>query len=230
MKKLLAVVLLLCLLCPCALAAGKLQMTEVRVVRDVDGEYGEMMMYLQITNTGDEAIGLDHVAVSYVDANGAVVCEESGYGMYPSVLQPGEKGYTYIWSMGLLAEEARSIVDYHVTIREGDYYMPQITHIPHEVEYQVTDDDFWSEHHVLFSLTNTSNDTLWRPYTLVVVRSTEGKILTIQDDMLYNVGVPSGSSLYCDVSISMIDTDAWKEKGYEVGSVETYVYTETETY
>ena len=230
MKKMLALVLLLCLLCPCALAEGKLEMTEVRVVREVEEDCAEMKLYLQLTNTGDAAVGLDYVQVMYTNAQGETVCEESAYGMYPTVLQPGETGYVYNWSMSLEAAAAQSIVDYDVTIYEGDYYMPEVTRLAHEMEYQVEDDGFWTEHHVIFYLTNETDATMWQPCTLIVVRSTEGKILLIQDDAMYDVGLPAGSSLYYDMEISFSAVEAWEEAGIEVGSVETVVYMEKEAF
>jgi len=61
MKKLLAIVLLLCLVCTSAFAAGNLERTETRVVRekkDYDESYG-IHVYIQLKNTGDAPISVE---------------------------------------------------------------------------------------------------------------------------------------------------------------------------
>jgi len=222
MKKCLVLVLLLCLLCPVAMAEGKLEITDTRVIRYA--EDGEIKMLMQLTNTGDAPIGMNYADVFFTDASGATVTTEMAFEMYPTVLQPGEKGYTYAWAFGLSEEKAKSIVDYSVVLYEQSNYLPGVACFEHESEYAVTEYEYYTDHSVTFYLTNPLTETVWEPYLVLIVRDQNGKILDIISDSTYRAGIPAGGSLYYYVTISDYDMEKWQEAGREVGSVETIVY------
>ena len=227
MKKLLALMLLLCLCCTCAMSEGSLEIIETRVVRRVEEDYAQMKAFLKVTNAGDAPVSLNEGTVRYTDAQGALVDESFTYSMFPTVLQPGEAGYMYIWSYGIEVDAAKSIADYDIVLQPEHSYLPGITPIDYTAEYVVNDYEYYKEYNVIVTVTNNSENVVWEPQILVVVRAQNGKILDMTDTTMYGVGIPAGSSVHYVVSLSEYDVDNWTAAGYEVAEIETIIYEET---
>ena len=227
MKKLLAIVLLLCLVCTSAFAVGNLERTETRVVRQPkdNGKY-DVNVFVQVKNTGDAAVSLDKANIYLYDANSTVLDDDTTYSMYPPVLQPGEVGYIYNWMYNVDATLANAISSYSINIsNETDpRYVDQVLHVGHSAEYAEVEQYSYTEHVLTFTITNDTTSTVWDLNLVAVVRSAEGKILDIQSTTVYNVGLPQGSSVMYEMDLGSSNLTAWKTAGHTVGSIETYVY------
>lgn len=231
MKKLLAIVLLLCLVCTSAFAVGNLERTETRVVREAqdNGKY-DVNVFIQVKNTGDAAVSLDKANIYLYDANSTVLDDDTTYSMYPPVLQPGEVGYIYNWMYNVDASLANAISSYSINIsNETDpRYVDQVLHVGHSAEYAEVEQYSYTEPVLTFTITNDTTATVWDMNVVAVVRSAEGKILDIQSGTVYNVGLPQGSSVMYEMSLGSNNLTAWKTAGHTVGSIETYVYVDVD--
>ena len=226
MKKLLAVLLILCVFCSSALAAGQLEVSESRVVRTCD-DYGtyEINVFIQVTNTGDAAVSLDKADIYLTDETGAVLEDDTTYALYPPVLQPGEIGYITNWFYNVDAAIAEAVKGYSIDIASENDWLAEIVSVSHTAEYaEVESYDLLPV--VTFTVTNTGADTVWNPVLVAIVRSTEGKILAMMDETAYNVGIPVGGTLLYEMELGSDDLTSWKDAGYIVGSVEVFVYSE----
>lgn len=226
MKKLLALVLLLCLVCTSAFALGNLERTETRVVREAkdNGKY-DINVFVQVKNTGDAAVSLDKANIYLYDANSTVLEDDTTYSMYPPVLQPGEVGYIYNWMYNVEGTMANSIASYSINIAPEHKYVDKVLHLNHTATYEEVT-RYSSLYPVLtFEITNdTPNTVVWEPSVIVVVRSAEGKILDIQTASVYNVGIKEGNSVMYEMDLGSSNLESWKSAGHVVGSVETFVY------
>lgn len=226
MKKILAIVLLLCLVCNSAFALGNLENAETRVVREAkdNGKY-DINVYIQVKNTGDMPVSLDKANIYLYDANSTVLEDDTTYSMYPPVLQPGEVGYVYNWLYSVDANIATAIASYSINITPEHKYLDVIQHVAHEATYaEVPYYNDGYEPIVTFTVTNDTAETIWEPKLIVVVRSTAGKILDVQTDDMYNVGIPAGSNVMYEMGLGYNNLKTWNAAGHTVGSIETFVY------
>lgn len=225
MKKLLALVLLLCLVCTSAFALGNLERTETRVVREAkdNGKY-DINVFVQVKNTGDAAVSLDKANIYLYDASGAVLDDEVTYSMYPATLQPGEVGYIYDWIYNVEASMANGISSYSINIAPEHKYVESIVHVPHSAAYAEVTEYSSTYPYLTFTLNNTASAPVWEPLLVAVVRSTEGKILDIQTSSVYNIGIPAGNSVMYEMDLGSSNLKSWTGAGHTVGSVETFVY------
>lgn len=228
MKKLLAIVLLLCMVCSSAFAQGNLERTETRVVRENkdNGSY-DIHIFIQVKNTGDMAVGLDKADIYLYDANSTVLEDDTTYSMYPPVLQPGEVGYIYNWLYNMEETLANAITSYSINLasEHDTRYMDQIVHLPHSATYAEVE-SYSVDPIVTFTVTNDTDAILWQPEMVVIVRSTEGKILDVQTSTMYGVGIPAGGSVLYNMDLGSYNLEAWNGAGHTVGTVETFVYIE----
>ena len=229
MKKLLAIVLLLCMVCSSAFALGNLERTETRVVRDAkdNGKY-DIDVFIQVKNTGDAPVSLDKANIYLYDANSTVLEDDTAYSMYPSVLQPGEVGYIYNWMYNVEANIANAIASYSINIAPEHKYLDNVQHISHTATYEERPyyNDF--EPIVTFTVTNDTAATVWDMELVTVVRSTAGKILDVQNSSIYYTGLPTGSTLLYEKDLGSSNLKSWKEAGHTVGTIETFVYVDVD--
>lgn len=226
MKKILAIVLLLCLVCNSAFALGNLENAETRVVREAkdNGKY-DINVYIQVKNTGDMPVSLDKANIYLYDANSTVLEDDTTYSMYPPVLQPGEVGYIYNWMYSVDANIATAVASYSINIAPEHKYLDAIQHVAHEATYaEVPYYNDGNEPVVTFTVTNDTAEAIWEPNLIVVVRSTAGKILDVRTADMYYVGIPAGSSVMYEMDLGYNNLKAWNAAGHTVGSIETFVY------
>ena len=228
MKKLLAIVLLLCMLCTCAFAEGNLVRTETRVVREkkeYSDEY-DINVFIQFTNAGDAPIALDQGVLKLLDASGNVLVEESFYSMTPNTLNPGEVGYTTRTIFGVDAATATALASYEISTEVEDYFFYEYLPLEHTAVYEVLDDYGYKTGMVTFTIANNTQDILWNPIVLGVIRSADGKILQIVEEEAYDVGILPGNSIVLRTSVSNSDLERWNAAGYTTVTVESHAYSE----
>lgn len=227
MKKLLAIVLLLCMISSSAFALGTLERTETRVVREAkdNGKY-DINFFIQVKNTGDMPVSLDKANIYLYDANSTVLDDDTTYTMYPPVLQPGEVGYIYDWIYNAEATLANAIASYSINIapETNERYVDKIQHIAHEAVYAEVE-SYSLDPIVTYTLTNNTNyANAWDIRLVSVVRSAEGKILDVQSSTVYNVGLPAGSVMLYEMDLGSGNLKSWTAAGHKVGNVETFAY------
>ena len=231
MKKLLAIVLLLCLVCTSAFAVGNLERTETRVVRDAkdNGKY-DINVFIQVKNTGDQVVSLDKANIYLYDANSTVLDDDTTYSMYPPALQPGEVGYIYDWMYSVEGSVANAIASYSINISsETDArYIDKIQHVSHTATYEERPYYNSMEPIVTYTITNDTAETVWDLKLIAVVRSAEGKILDINTDTIYYTGLPTGSTLLYEMDLGSSNLTKWTNAGHTVGTIETFVYVDVD--
>lgn len=230
MKKLFALILLLCMCVSCAQAAGVLERTETRVVREAGEDDAEIFVYLQLKNTGNAPVGLDNIQVQFVDAEMNVVLEEGTFSMYPPTLQPGQIGYACVWAYNVELDVAQAITNYAVTVKASHDYLIDVSLVDNTVEHKKVENPYYTEHQAFLTITNATAETIWQPEIVLVVRNQDGKILTIENDALYDVGIPAGGHVYYGYDFSSFQVERWQEKGQEIATMETIVYLENDTW
>jgi len=224
MKKCLAVLLLLCLLLPCAQAAGVLEIVEKRVVRQIEDSSAEVNVYVVVKNTGDAPAGLDEGSVVFVDGQGAELFDESAYSLYPSTLNPGETGYLTIWCYGADQAKAQAIASYTLTVETEEDPRYAVTRLPFTAEYKCVTDGYFEEYYVEFSVTNNTPDTIWEPVFYTVLRDETGKIFSMDETQAYGLGIPAGATVYFRTDVDY-DAEKYIEKGH-TPTAECVVYLE----
>jgi len=226
MKKIIALVLLLCLALSCmpAMAGAALERTETRVIRDIDNKM--ISVYLQLTNTGDVPVGLDKATISLYDANDTLLLEESTYGMYPGYLLPGEVGYVIKVFYSVDPEVAKAISTYTVNLEAESEWLYEIKRLPATVSYVKEEGSYSTYHYAEMAITNDTADMLWEPEYVFVVRSTAGKILSVVHSNAFDTGTIAGGTIYCRSNLGTKSVDTWTAAGHEIGEIEVYAYYE----
>lgn len=226
MKKIIAIALMLCLLLCCvpAMAEGKLDCTDSRVVRNLENK--QITVYIQVTNTGDTPAGLDYCTITLYDANKAQLEQSKTYSLYPGYLLPGEIGYIAYTFYGMDEQVAKAVSSYNIDVlTELDYLYP-IKSVPHTISYVVEEGSYSTYHYAELNIINDSDEVLWQPEYVYVVRSTEGKILTIVSSRCYDVGIPAGANIFYRSSIGTSAVEDWAAAGHQIGSIEAFTYIE----
>ena len=224
MKKLLAILLLLCLCIPGVLAEGHLELSETRLLRSVDGEYGDIRIYLQVTNTGDAPVALNEASVLLVNGNSELLEEVYTYSMYPAVLQPGKVGYMSLWYSDV-ADRVLSVTDYHVKFDEAHEYLPALQYLSCTYEYVELENENYTEYKLIFCVENVTDTVQWEPSIAMILRNENGKILDVQETGLYCVGIPANGMIMYEVYLSDYDLQRWADAGQPFSRLESYVYT-----
>ena len=223
MKKLLAILLLLCLCIPGVMAEGKLELSETRLMRTVEDEYGDIRIILQVTNTGDAPVGLSEASVLLVNGNNELLEEVYTFTMNPPVLQPGEVGYMSLWYSD---ERARvlSAADYDVRIDCVHEYLPTLKYLSCSAEYVEKVNEYYTDYKLIFTVKNDTADVLWQPTIAMILRNADGKLLDVQETCVYNVGIPAGGVMLYEVYLSEYELQMWADAGQVFSELEAYIY------
>jgi len=110
MKKLVSILLLLCIFCSCALAdANDLRVTESSVKMYLQD--GKQMAYVvfKLENGGEDYLMPDVAAGVLMTENGEIFKEATWPMMFPAILAPGESGY--VANLFELNEEEQALYD-----------------------------------------------------------------------------------------------------------------------
>ena len=229
MKKLLLIALALLLICPVVLAESALEVTEKRVVRQVEDGTAEVNIYMQVKNTGSVPVGLDAADICFYSAENELLVESSAYTMIPPVLQPGETGYIEGWEY-LDAAEAQKLHTYTIHVQSTVHYLPAVTLLAHQSSYIEVETDWGAEHFITYAIENTGDTELWEMNVAYVLRDADGRIIDFDYTGIYDTGIAPGGTLLYRMELNSGDIEKWQEKGYELGVIETYVYLEEDVF
>lgn len=95
MKKLLSILLVLCLICPAALAQnGDVSVAESHIHQYAEGENRIVHAVFVLENRGDQPLLPAICSVVLMNKEGAIFMEDMN-ALYPMVIAPGARGYVY---------------------------------------------------------------------------------------------------------------------------------------
>ena len=229
MKKILSLVLALCLMlgCTSALAAGKLVVnqetyTPIELYNDSFYAY----IFVEVTNSGDKNVEFGSGILEVLNADGDALESFELYSAYPEVLAPGEVGYISYYRGVDDAKSIEDMPDYLLTVsgKSSKDEAPQrlsATAVVEEVPY-------WSDtqYQVTITITNESDKTLYDAYVPFAVYDAAGKLLYADYTTLYNVGLPSGSTIEVRQTINDAFLTLWKTAGTIPTTVTAIPYAE----
>lgn len=227
MKKILALVMALCLLmgCSTAMAAGKLvvnQETYTPIEMYSDSFYA--YIFAEVTNTGDKNVEFGSGIFEVLNADGDAIESFDLYSAYPEVLAPGEVGYVAYYRSVDDAKSLEDIPDYMLTISgksskdDAPVHMTA-TGVVEEVPY-------WSDtqYQVTVTITNNTDKTIYDAYVTYGIYDANGTLLYADYTTLYNMGVPAGSTVEVRQTIGEAFLKLWKANGTVPATVNAVVF------
>ncbi len=212
MKKLVSVLLALCLLMSAsALAEGKLTVSDKNLILFAGEDTG--YFYAKVTNTGDEKVGTDSGKLVIFSTDDDLLVTESYVSTYPSYvnIEPGDYLYIreYLWESALNGAE---VGDYKFSMSEKDRNA-DVAKLPCEAELVLSKDSEY-DNYVNVTFTNTLDDVL-KEYTITAAIYDNGGNLVFVDSSSYsNIYVHPGSSITVSMRI-----DSKLIKHYAVNSL-----------
>ena len=226
MKKIVALLLAACLTlgCASALAAGKLTVNQ-ETYTAVAGYSFVGYVFAEVENTGDKNIEFGNGLLEILTADGDPMDSTDIYSMYPSILAPGEKGYVSTLQYVDAAESIEDISDYTLTITGKSTQEEAIARLDSTAAYGVGVNSWGDEEQmVVVTITNNTQETVYDCQVAFALYDAEGKLLLVDADNTYNVGIPAGQSV--DVQFTVDDDLAavWAEQGVTPATAESVAY------
>ncbi len=231
MKKIVALLLLLALFCPQAMAEGDLEIVQMSVepVEIYDGYYVAWVA-AEIINNGNEERMIEDAPFRIFGKNGEILYENSLFLSYPMVLTPGETAY--IWDQAN-AEEPMALKDmqgYELLIEDCVPYTSHATTLEltdWEILESKTYDD-GTEYTVLLTITNDQPETVFHPTAYYGLYDEQGTLLYVGGTTHYDMGILPGQSavfvFYIDASLNKI----WENAGIAPYTIQGGAYLEME--
>ncbi|MBR4080440.1 MAG: FxLYD domain-containing protein [Clostridia bacterium] len=229
MKKLLSLVLALCLMlgCTSALAAGKLvvnQETYTPIELYSDSYYA--YIFVEVTNAGDKNVEFGSGILEVLNADGDAVESFDLYTAYPEVLAPGDVGYISYYRGVDDAKSVEDIPDYLLTVsgkssKDEAPLRLTATGVVEEVPY-------WNEtqYQVTLTITNDTDKTIYDATVPYAIYDASGKLLYADYTTLWNIGLPAGSTIEMRQTINDAFLKLWKANNTIPTTVTTFAYVE----
>ncbi len=225
-KKLLALVMALCLTlgCTTALAAGKLTVNqEAYLAMESYSFIG--YIFAEVENTGDKNIEFANGLLEILTADGEPMTSADLYTMYPNVLAPGEKGYIY---KSVYVDDAKSLDDIadHMLTLTGKSSQEEATPRLESSAVYALDTDAWGdpEHVITVTLTNNTQETVYDCQVVYGLYDVEGKLLCVDYNNAYNIGIPAGQTIEYRFTVNDDIAAAWTAQGLTPDSAQSVVY------
>lgn len=228
MKKFVALLLAVCLTlgCASALAAGKLTVNQ-ETYTPVAGYSFIGYVFAEVENTGDKNIEFGNGLLEILTADGDPMDSTDIYSMYPSILAPGEKGYVYTYQYVDAAEAIEDISDYTLTVTGKATQEEAIARLDSTAAYEVGTNSWGDEEQmVVVTVTNNTQETVYDCQVAFALYDAEGKLLLVDADNTYNVGIPAGQSAEILFTVDEDLAAVWAEQGVAPATVESIAYQE----
>ncbi|MHC1787724.1 MAG: hypothetical protein AB9880_11770 [Christensenellales bacterium] len=216
-----------------SLAEGQLTIMQESYYETHNKYRNNAFIAAEVENTGDETLAFEAGKFELLDAAGGVLLANEWVTMSPSVLNPGDRAYVNA-SISLDDLPEGSLVDKHVlTIAKGanygvtngrNYVGSVVYHSAKNPRYEKPDIKNRINAKVLVDIENTQAATLYDFGVLFVVKDAGGKLMFFKEDMVFNVGIKTGSTLEIRDDIDMDTSIFFEEKGIEPSIVEVIVY------
>ncbi|MDR2656365.1 MAG: hypothetical protein LBB86_00895 [Oscillospiraceae bacterium] len=230
MKKILtavivSLVLLLGIVAP-ALAAGKITVTkEAFYVVPYLYQFAGAI-YGEYTNTGDKPVEVSGNVFELFDASGEAIASERIYSCYPSVLQPGERGFFFETSDVQESTSASDIDDYSITF-VGQSTKDEIVKI--NAEAALMEVPHYSGTPALryyVDIENTTDELANGPEVVLAFFDSEGNILYVAYESAYGISLYPGSKIQMNGDISTSVRNQLSTDGVTIDSVEAIAWYE----
>ena len=219
MKKIVALLLAACLTlgCASALAAGKLTVNQ-ETYTAVAGYSFVGYVFAEVENTGDKNIEFGNGLLEILTADGDPMDSTDIYSMYPSILAPGEKGYV---STLQYVDAAESIED----ISGKSTQEEAVARLDSTAAYGVGVNSWGNEEQmVVVTITNNTQETVYDYQVAFALYDAEGKLLLVDADNTYNVGIPAGQSVEVQFTVDEDLAAVWAEQGVTPATAESVAY------
>lgn len=226
MKKIVALLLAACLTlgCASALAAGKLTVNQ-ETYTAVAGYSFVGYVFAEVENTGDKNIEFGNGLLEILTADGDPMDSTDIYSMYPSILAPGEKGYVYTYQYADAAESIEDISDYTLTVSGKATQEEAPVRLDSAAAYSVGTNSWGNEEQmVVVTVTNNTQETVYDCQVAFALYDAEGKLLLVDADNTYNVGIPAGQSVEVQFTVDEDLAAVWAEQGVTPATAESVAY------
>ncbi len=226
MKKIVALLLAACLTlgCASALAAGKLTVNQ-ETYTAVAGYSFVGYVFAEVENTGDKNIEFGNGLLEILTADGDPMDSTDIYSMYPSILAPGEKGYVSTLQYVDTAESIEDISDYTLTITGKSTQEEAVARLDSTAAYGVGVNSWGDEEQmVVVTITNNTQETVYDCQVAFALYDAEGKLLLVDADNTYNVGIPAGQSVEVQFTVDEDLAAVWAEQGVTPATAESVAY------
>lgn len=226
MKKIVALLLAACLTlgCASALAAGKLTVNQ-ETYTAVAGYSFVGYVFAEVENTGDKNIEFGNGLLEILTADGDPMDSTDIYSMYPSILAPGEKGYVSTRQYVDAAESIEDISDYTLTITGKSTQEEAPVRLDSTAAYSVGTNSWGDEEQiVVVTITNNTQETVYDCQVAFALYDAEGKLLLVDADNTYNVGIPAGQSVEVQFTVDEDLAAVWAEQGVTPATAESVAY------
>lgn len=226
LKKIVALLLAACLTlgCASALAAGKLTVNQ-ETYTAVAGYSFVGYVFAEVENTGDKNIEFGNGLLEILTADGDPMDSTDIYSMYPSILAPGEKGYVSTLQYVDAAESIEDISDYTLTITGKSTQEEAVARLDSTAAYGVGVNSWGAEEQmVVVTITNNTQETVYDCQVAFALYDAEGKLLLVDADNTYNVGIPAGQSVEVQFTVDEDLAAVWAEQGVTPATAESVAY------
>lgn len=226
MKKFVALLLAVCLTlgCASALAAGKLTVNQ-ETYAAVAGYSFIGYVFAEVENTGDKNIQFGNGLLEILTADGDPMDSTDIYSMYPTILAPGEKGYVSAQKYVDGAESIEDISDYTLTLNGKSTQEEAVARLDSTAAYGVGVNSWGDEEQmVVVTITNNTQETVYDCQVAFALYDAEGKLLLVDADNTYNVGIPAGQSVEVQFTVDEDLAAVWAEQGVTPATAECVAY------
>lgn len=229
MKKLVALVLALCLALTCAtaLAAGKLTVAqETYTPAELYTDAYAGFIFAEVTNSGDKNVSFAGGIFEILNADGEALESSDMYSCYPSVLAPGETGYVFRYDTVDAAKSVEDIPDYTLTVSgksSTDEAPVRLT-----ASATVEEVERWSSmvYQVKVTVTNETDATAYDTTVTYGLYDAEGKLLYCDSTDLYRLGIPAGQTVEVVLEVSDSLKAVWDKAGVKPATVQAIAFME----
>lgn len=228
MKKTVSLLLALALAlsCSAALAAGKLTVNQETYVPIEDYSL-KSYLFAELENTGDKNIEYGDGLLEILTEDGDPMDSDSIYSMYPEILAPGEKGYLYTLQYVDDAETLADISDYTLTVTGKSTKEEAPTRLESTAEYTTITNRWGDEEAVVrLTLVNKTDATVYDVQAAFGLYDAEGKLILVNSNSAYNIGIPAGQSIEMLFSIDSELLKKWGAENIVPTSAESIAYME----
>ena len=182
-------------------------------------------VFAEVENTGDKNIEFGNGLLEILTADGDPMDSTDIYSMYPSILAPGEKGYVSTLQYVDAAESIEDISDYTLTITGKSTQEEAVARLDSTAAYGVGVNSWGDEEQmVVVTITNNTQETVYDCQVAFALYDAEGKLLLVDADNTYNVGIPAGQSVEVQFTVDEDLAAVWAEQGVTPATAESVAY------
>jgi copper(I)-binding protein len=213
------------------LAAGKIEVSQDCAYALASGESVYGYLYAQVANTGDKPIEYSDGLFELYDADGEVLASESYLYCCPKVLQPGETGYLFASSVRVEnAAAPADVADYSVSVTGKGKGNHVVTRVPATARVETVEDKYSKEISMYVTVTNDTDKTLYDLNVAAAILDGEGKVVYVNSDSTYNIGIPAGGSAEVRINVTGAVVEYFTQNGFTAENVDCIAYTEEYVY